>query len=112
MLGPLFCIIYSNDLAGKINQILLPTQFADDTYIIFVHHDLNSLKEKIEGILMNTSTWFQVNSLILILNKTKFIQFSTKLNLGTSVCIDYEINHIENSQSTSFLGLILDRTLS
>jgi len=45
-------------------------------------------------------------------NKTKFIQFSIKINFGTSTCIDYEHNHIENSQSTSFLGLILDKTLS
>jgi len=32
--------------------------------------------------------------------------------LGTSTYIDHEYNNIENSQSTSFLGLILDRTLS
>jgi len=32
--------------------------------------------------------------------------------LGTSTCIDYEYNHIENTQSTSFLDLILDKTLS
>jgi len=32
--------------------------------------------------------------------------------LGTSICIDYEHNHIENSQSTRFLGIILDKTLS
>jgi hypothetical protein len=52
------------------------------------------------------------NSLISNFNKTKFIQFSTKLKLGTSICIDYEHNHIENSQSTSFWGIILDRTLT
>jgi len=53
-----------------------------------------------------------MNSLILNLNKTKFIQFSTKYNLGNSICIDYEYNRIENSQSTSFLGIVLDKTLS
>jgi hypothetical protein len=53
-----------------------------------------------------------VNSLILNFNKTKFIQFPTKLNLGTTICIDCEHNYIENSQSTSFLAHILDKTLS
>ena len=38
-------------------------------------------KKNFEGTLMNTSTWFQVNSLILTLSETKFIQFSTKLTL-------------------------------
>jgi len=61
---------------------------------------------------LKINKWFQVNSLILNFNKTKFIQFSTKYNLGTSICIDYEHNHIENSQSTSILGIILDNTLS
>jgi hypothetical protein len=82
------------------------------TNIICVHHHPNSFSKKIEEILLKINKWFQANSLILNLNKTKFIHFSTKLNLGTSICIDYEHNHIENSQSTSFLGLILDRTLS
>ena len=111
VLGPLFFLIYINDLPGTINQISLPTLFVDDTNIICVHHNLNLFKEKFEGILMNISAWFQANSLTLNLNKTKLIQFSTKLNLDTFVCIDYKCNFTENSQSTSFLGLILDRTL-
>jgi hypothetical protein len=89
-----------------------PTLFAHDTNIICVHHKPNLFLEKLEVILSKINKWVQANSLILNFNKIKFIQFSTKLNLGTSICIDYEHNRTENSQSTSFLGLILDRTLS
>ena len=53
-----------------------------------------------------------MNSLILNFNKTKIIHFTTKSNLGTSIYINHEHKHIENSQSTSLLGLILDKTLS
>jgi hypothetical protein len=111
VLSPLFFLIYSNALPGTISQISSPTLFADDANIICVHHNPNTFKEKIEEIL-KISKWFQANSLTINLNKTKFIQFSTKINLGTSICIEYEQNHIENSQSTSFLDLTLNRTLS
>ena len=43
VLGPLFFLIYINDLPGMINQISLPTLFADDTYIIWIHHNSNLL---------------------------------------------------------------------
>ena len=58
VLSLLFFLIYINDLPGMMNQISLPTLFADDTNIIFLHHNLNSFKEKCERILMNISTWF------------------------------------------------------
>jgi hypothetical protein len=94
VLGPLFFLIYINDLPGMINEILSPTLFADDTNIICVHHNPNLFNEKIEEMLLKINKWFQANSLILNLNKTKFIQFSTKINFGTSVCTDFEHNHI------------------
>jgi hypothetical protein len=86
------------------DQFSSPTLFADDTNIICVHHNPNLFNEIIGEILLKINKWFQVNSLILNFNKTKFIKFSTKLNSGASICIDSEHNYIENSQSTSFLG--------
>jgi len=112
VLGPLFFLIYINDLPSIINQISSPTLFADDTNIICMYHDTKLFNEIIEEIIVKTNKWLQLNSLKLNFDKTKFIQFSTKIKLGTSNDIDHEHNDIENSQSTSFLGLILDTTLS
>jgi hypothetical protein len=112
VLGPLFFLIYINDLPGTIKQISSPTLFADDTNTICMHHDTILFNEIIAEIIVKISKWFQLNSLKLNFNKTTFIQFSIKNKLGTSTCIDQEHNRIENSHSTSFLGLILDKTLS
>jgi hypothetical protein len=56
VLGPLFFLIYINDLPGTINHISLPTLFPDDTNIICTQSNYNKFKEEIETILQNTNT--------------------------------------------------------
>jgi hypothetical protein len=112
VLGPLFFLIYINNLPGTINHISLPTLFAYDTNIICTQSNYNKFKEEIETILQNTNKWFLTNSLNLNLKKTNFVQFFAKHTKKTLNSIDYEDNYILNSNRTSFLGLILDDTLS
>jgi len=42
ILGPLFFLLYINDLPGVINDISKPTIFADDTNIILTHSNLTN----------------------------------------------------------------------
>jgi hypothetical protein len=46
VLGPLFFLLYINDLLGIINNISKPTIFADDNNIIFTHSNLSDFKNK------------------------------------------------------------------
>jgi hypothetical protein len=71
ILGPLFFLLYINDLAGIINDISKPTTFADDTNIIYTHYNLTDFKDEINIVIEKISKWFQTNSLILNFNKNQ-----------------------------------------
>ena len=103
-LGHCFFLIYINDLPSTINHISLDTLFADDTNIICTQSNRNKFKEEIETILQHTSKWCIANSLTLNLKKkTNFVRFFAKHIQKTLTSIDYEENHILNTNSASFL---------
>jgi exonuclease III len=112
VLGPLLFLIYINDLPGSLGLNSLPTLFADDTNIICTHHDLHSFKENVEESIIRLTKWFKANLLTLNLEKTKFVQFVTKPNQSVTDRIGLDHHHIGNARSISFLGLILDDTLT
>ena len=95
ILGPLFFLLYINDLPGIINDISKPTIFADDTNIIFTHSNLTYFKDEINIVIEKISKWFQSNSLTLKFNKTH-IQFMAKFKLTVNVHISYKDNPINN----------------
>jgi hypothetical protein len=49
ILGPLFFLLYINDLPGIIRDISKPTIFADDTSIIFTHSNYINFKNEIDN---------------------------------------------------------------
>jgi len=105
ILGPLFFLLYINDLPGIINDISKPTIFADDINIIFTHSNLSDFKDEINIVIKKIRKWFQSNSLILKFNKTHLIQFMAKPKLAVDIHISCKVNPINNTCSTNFLGL-------
>jgi hypothetical protein len=112
ILGPLFFLLYINDLPGIINDTTKPTVFTDDTNIIFTHSNLTDFKEEINKIIEKISNWFQTNLLKLNFNKTYYMNFKTKSKLAVYIHNSHKVNPINNTHSTNFLGLTLDNTLS
>lgn len=108
-LGPLFFLLYINDifklkLHGKV--IL----FADDTAIVYVESDPETLKRHMRSDLKLLNKWFSVNFLTMNIAKTKAMIFNAghrKVELNLNV----RDQQIEIVQTHKYLGIELQDTL-
>jgi len=69
-------------------------------------------KSNISLVLIETISWFQSNLLTLNCDKTHFLQFLTKKHNEIKMQLISSNTIITNINSTKFLGLIIDSTLS
>jgi hypothetical protein len=111
ILGPLLFLVYINDLPFTWKDTGTPTLFADDTSIIYSYSNSNKFIKELNLAFTVLNIWFANNMLTLKFNKTQFMQFSCKLN-NINLSINYNNNHISNTQSIKFLGLILDTNVT
>ncbi|MCV6638136.1 reverse transcriptase domain-containing protein, partial [Candidatus Albibeggiatoa sp. nov. NOAA] len=79
ILGPLFFLIYINDLCNGSNVIAL-VLFADDTNLFFSHNDLSYLMETINSEMIQLSNWFLANQLSINVKKSNFMIFKPRQN--------------------------------
>ena len=110
ILGPLFFILYVNDLnnASLLDVIL----FADDTNLFISHNDPDYLNDTLNSELNNLSTWFAANRLSLNLSKTNFMVFKPRQKkqlFEFHVSIDEQ--PIPSVSETMFLGVFIDDNL-
>jgi len=103
ILGPLFFLIYINDLPTIINNDNNMILFADDTSIIIT--DTNQTFQDI-------NTWFKVSLFYLNLNKIQYLEFRSKNYYNVNTQIKYDQECITSASEIKFLGLIVDNTLS
>ena len=113
ILGPLLFIIYMNDLNYSTNKgkIIL---FADDTTILYSDKNEKNLAKIINLDLNNIANWLKSNKLTINTNKSKLITF-TKRRQKDSVdknIIKIDENLIQNSQTTTFLGIEIQNNFS
>ena len=108
ILGPLFLLIYNNDLS-KVSELV------DDTnlFVFVSHRNPNILVNTLNSELENLSVWLKANKLSLNLNKTKFMFFKSRKKLQ-ELNLQVYINdqQIEQVNETLFLGVVLDENLT
>ena len=74
ILGPLLFILYMNDIV-KSSRILSYVLFADDTTLLYSHHNFNEMIATFNMELSKLTNWLRCNKLSLNLSKTKYIVF-------------------------------------
>ena len=111
ILSPLLFLIYINDLP-TIDKNAKLVLYADDTSLIITSSSQTEFNTKLSNVLLEVHDWFRSNLLFLNLNKTTYLQISTKNSRKLDLNITMMNNQITNSSYTKFLGLTIEETLS
>ena len=114
ILGPLLFLLYINDMPQSLNCELL--LYADDTCLIFQHNDIKEIENQLNINFSLICDWFVDNKLSIHFgeDKTKSILFSSKRKIkkASPLNIQYKDIKIRQYSKVTYLGCILDETLS
>ena len=113
ILGPLFFLLYINDLS-RASSFFRYILFADDTNIFASGKDRIGLYRRVNSELGKLSDWFAHNKLTLNHSKTEFLDFSKPvvgsskddLNLFLDGALVRKVNQ------SKFLGVHIDSNIS
>jgi hypothetical protein len=117
ILGPLFFLIYINDLpsvipctvSNKNSSIVL---FADDTSVIISEPCSQNFERKLNIVFQIMREWFNSNFFSLNFDKTYYMQFITKNKILNKINIEHDNKMILQTNFVKFLGIRVDNILS
>ena len=114
ILGPFLFLLYINDIPQAVDcEILL---YADDTCLLFQHKDVKEIERQLNKNFSSLCEWFVDNKLSIHFgeDKTKCILFGNKYKIKNAEPLNIEYNSIKIKQykKVTYLGCILDSTLS
>lgn len=113
ILGPLFFIIFTNDVHKCFNGTGYSLLYADDTNTLVSDIDLYKMIDKCNKISNNFNKYCTNNGLILNSQKTALIRFLPKnVSVDYSLYVAVEGQSIRNDNVVKFLGLNLDQKLT
>ena len=113
VLGPLFFILYVNDLQHAFKNVKVQL-YADDTVLYLSGSDPKMVQEHFQKDLNRLHKWCQCNKLTLNPSKTKMMLFGTRHSIKKFRACQLNLNGkiIQKVSTFKYLGFILDSTLS
>ena len=115
ILGPLFFLIYINDLPTCLNKTEARL-FADDTNITAAGKTLNEVENAVNSDLENLQNWLIANKLSLNVTKTEFILIGSNqiLKIGSNCQPNISIDGkpVKQVTESKTLGIVVDKNLN
>jgi hypothetical protein len=105
-------LLYINDLPTVTGSNVKLILYADDTSFVIANPSPMVFINNVNETLMAVTTWFNNNQLSLNLDKTTYLQFSTKNSQKLDFNISSSKIQISKKTNIKFLGLLIDETLS
>ena len=115
VLGPLFFILYINDLPLHLHKDTHNNLFADDASIYAIHSDIKNVEHSLQNSLDKTKIWCDKNSMVIHPEKTKSMIVTTRQkrqNVRPKLKLKLENKNIEEVKSHKMLGVIIDSELN
>ena len=113
VLGPLFFILYVNDIQSALQGIKVQ-MYADDTVIFESGSNLNVLVDHLQSNLCKFQKWCNSNKLTLNPSKTKLVTFGIRQSVKKAKTCELYLGgkRIQNVPTFRYLGFVLDSTLN
>ena len=102
-----------NDLPVRL-KLCSTLMYADDTVLFYSSKDVHDIESVLTKELGVVSNWLNENSLYLHKDKTESVLFGTRARLSNTTSFDVSIlgNCIKRKSQYTYLGVVLDETLS
>ena len=111
-MGPLFFLIYINDMS-KASSLLRHILFADDTNQYIANKSRTGLYKNANSELKKVAYWVAHNKLTINNEKTEFIEFSkSKINSRNELMLLINGKPIRRVDECKFLGVFIDSSIT
>ena len=115
ILGPLFFLLYVNDLKARVNGVKT-LLYADDTVLYVSGKNLHDISQSLQMSLNNFISWSSKNKLTLNASKTKLMLFASPQKYKTLPLLNLNIKANDEKlkfvTSYKYLGVTLDYELN